>query len=255
MRLRVFNTLQPMSQSPPAQTMPCRLVAYFSSGEAMRGRSVADVVLHGRLDIPAAPPRLTADWQRESSSRIEPGDVDTLPLPRARARWPDYRHNVQAVSDWTRTLGLGGLLAHSEVALMACRGARYHHDGAQYGGAAFCNLFLGDDRGLDLHFPQTGLRIPLTRGTVVLFDTAQVHGVIQRGSSGFCAADFPTTQDHLQVFLSWELDIENTDLAQALRVRFDVHPQATVLPDVEQVWMNGAAASVCPQSGTWHPER
>ena len=250
-----FNTLQPMTHSPHTQTTPFQLVAYFSSGDAMRSRSVADLVLHGRLDIPAAPPRLIADWQRESSFRIEPGDVEPLPLPRARARWPDYRHCVQAVSDWTRMLGLHDLLASSEVALMACRGARYHHDGAQYGGAAFCNLFLSEDRGLDLHFPKTGHRIPLTLGTAVLFDTGQVHGVVKRGSSGFSVADFSPALDHLQVFLSWELAIENTHLAQALRVRFDVHPQATVLPEAEQVWMNGAPASVCPQSGVWRNGR
>ena len=51
-------------------------------------------------------------------------------------------------------------LAASDVALMACRGAKYHHDGA----AAFCNLFLSEDRGLDLHFPATGQRIRCAGG-------------------------------------------------------------------------------------------
>ncbi len=65
---------------------------------------------------------------------------------------------VQAVSDWTRApAGVPAVLAASDVALMACRGARYHHDGAQYGGMAFCNLFLSDDKGLDLHFPAIGI--------------------------------------------------------------------------------------------------
>jgi hypothetical protein len=39
--------------------------------------------------------------------------------------------------NWTHSLGLQSLLSESEVALMACRGARYHHDSAQYGGMAF----------------------------------------------------------------------------------------------------------------------
>ena len=80
---------------------------------------------------------------------------------------------------WLRLLAALGLppLADCELALMACRGARYHHDGAQYGGAAFANLFLSEDRGLDLHLPLTGQRIPLTRGTAVGFDTGQPHAV------------------------------------------------------------------------------
>lgn len=207
------------------------------------------------LDVPAPPARLVADWQREIASRLdlEPGDVEPLPLARARTRWPDYRLGVQAVADWTRRLGLQEVLAASELALMACRGARYHHDGERYGGAAFCNLFLSEDRGLDLHFPATGLRIPLSRGTAVIFDTGQPHAVIKRGSSGFDAADFPPDQDLAQVFLSWELPIENVHVAQALRIAFDIDPTTASRLEDEQVWLNGARARVCPATGRWTP--
>jgi hypothetical protein len=197
--------------------------------------------------------RLLADWEREISTRmvLEPGDVETMPLARARARWPDYKRCVQAMSDWTHAFGLPGVLAASDVALMACRGARYHHDGAQYGGAAFCNLFLSEDRGLDVHFPASGHRIPLTRGTAVIFDTCQPHGVIQRHSSGFSAAHFPPGQDLTQLFLSWELPIEDTHVGQALGIAFDVTPFALPQPDEEQLWLNGERAVVCPDSGRW----
>ncbi len=207
------------------------------------------------LDVPAPPARLVADWNREISQRLElePGDVEPLPLARARTRWPDYRLCVQAVADWTRRLGLQEVLAASEVALMACRGARYHHDGERYGGAAFCNLFLSEDRGLDLHFPATGLRIPLSRGTAVIFDTGQPHAVIKRGSSGFDAADFPLDQDLTQVFLSWELPIEDVHVAQALRIAFDIDPTTALRLEDEQVWLNGARARVCPATGRWTP--
>ena len=33
----------------------------------MRSRSVSDVVLSGRVDVPAPPARLVADWEREIS--------------------------------------------------------------------------------------------------------------------------------------------------------------------------------------------
>lgn len=219
----------------------------------MRSRSVSDVVLSGAVEVPAPPARLVADWEREISLHLElePGDVEALPLARARARWPDYKRCVQAVSDWTQTLGLHEALASAEVALMACRGARYHHDGAQYGGAAFCNLFLGEDRGLDLHFSASGHRIPLRRGTVVIFDTGQPHAVIERGGSGFDAADFPVGRDCSLVFLTWELPIENAAVATALGISFDIDPSTALLLNDEQVWLNGTPASVCPASGRW----
>jgi hypothetical protein len=146
---------------------------------------------------------------------------------------------------------LPGVLAACDVALMACRGARYHHDGAQYGGAAFCNLFLSEDKGLDVHFPSLERRIPLTRGTVLIFDTGQPHGVIQRGSSGFNEADFALDRDCVQIFLTWELPIEDAHVANALKVAFDVTPAASLQPDEEQVRLNGEPVMVCPESGRW----
>jgi len=246
-----------MSLLPQPHHRPDVLASYFWSGDAIRSRSVSDVVLSGTVDVPAPPARLLADWEREMSSQLgqgqglEPGDVEPLPLARARMRWPDYRHCVQAVLDWTRVQGLHEVLASSDVALMACRGARYHHDGAQYGGAAFCNLFLSEDKGLDVHFPATGHRIPLARGTVLLFDTGQPHAVVPRGSAGFDAADFAPAQDCSQVFLTWELPIENADVGRVLRVAFDIEPSTARQLDEEQVWLNGAPVSVCPDSGRW----
>lgn len=227
--------------------------AYYTSGSAMRSRSVSDRVLTGRVEVPAPPPGLLADWRRDIELRLglEPGDVECLSLPRARRRWPDYPLCLQAVADWTRSLGLQEVLANSDVALMACRGAKYHHDGAQYGGMAFCNLFLSEDRGLDLHFAVTGKRIPLTLGTVVVFDTGQPHAVIARQRSGFNAADFPPDQDCSQIFLSWELPIENAPLAQVLHISFDTDPAAALLLDQEQLLIQGEAAYVCPDSGRW----
>ena len=249
----VVTTLVPMRHSPQLPLLPRRPVSYFWSGDAIRSRSVGDVVLCGTVDVPVPPARLVADWNRDISLRLglEPGDVEALPLPRARVRWPDYRHCVQAASGWTGMLGLPDLLADCDIALMACRGARYHHDGAHYGGAAFCNLFLSEDKGLDLHFPGTGCRIPLARGTAVIFDTGQPHAVIARGSSGFDAADFPPDRDCTQVFLTWELPIEDGDVGGALGIEFDVDPATSSRLDEAQVWVDGDRAAVCPDTGRW----
>ena len=232
---------------------PAHLTSYFWSDDLIRSRVVSDVVLSGTVAVPAPPAKLMADWERDISLRLElePGDVKELPLARARVRWPDYKDCVRAAFDWTRGLGLQDVLSSSDVALMACRGATYHHDGAQYGGAAFCNLFMSEDKGLDLHFPSTGHRIPLVRGTVVIFDTGQPHAVIDRCSTGFNLDDFPPEQDRTQVFLTWELPIEDANIGRALSIAFDNDISTAMNLDAEQVWINGARASVCPASGRW----
>jgi hypothetical protein len=234
-------------------TNPVRdtLTAYFWSGDTIRSRSVSDVVLTGTVEIPALPARLITDWERDIAQRLglEPGDVEEMPLARARMRWPDYPHCVRAVSEWTHRIGLEGVLADSDIALMACRGARYHHDGAQYGGAAFCNVFVSDDKGLDVHFPATGHRIPLVRGTVLVFDTGQPHAVIDRRSDGFNRADFSAPRDCSQLFLTWEIAIEDPHVARVLGVEFDTDTATALTLDEEQVRRHGAALRVCPDTG------
>jgi hypothetical protein len=242
-----------MSPPPSPHHTTNSLTSYYWSGDAIRSRNVSGVVLTGAVDVPAPPTRLIADWEREISLRLElePGDVETLPLARARMRWPEYSHCVLAASDWTRSLGLNDVITDNCVALMACRGVKYHHDGEHYGGAVFCNLFLSEDKGLDLHFPFTGHRIPLVRGAVVIFDTCQPHAVIPRHSCGFDAGDFPPEQDCTQIFLTWELSIENADVGLALQITFDTVPSTSLLLDEEQVWLNGARVKVCSASGGW----
>jgi hypothetical protein len=202
------------------------------------------------LSLPA---RLLVDWRSDVTLHLnlQPGDVEELSLARARTRWPAFSRCVQAVADWTSALGLHQVLPAIDLALMTCRGARYHFDAAQYGGMAFCNLFLSDDCGLDLHFPATGLRIPLVRGTVVIFDTGQAHGVIARDSDGFKASDFPIDQDLTQIFLAWELPIEQVNVAQLLQITFDTDPATALRLTEAQLYVNGVPACVCPDTGQW----
>ena len=242
-----------MSPLPSPPRMPDRLAAFFWTGDVIRSRSVSDLILSATVEVPAPPAPLVADWERDIALQLQlqAGDVEPLPLPRARMRWPDYPHCVQAVADWTRSLGLQALLAGADVALMACRGAKYHHDGDQYGGMAFCNLFLSEDQGLDLHFPAADRRIALGRGTVVIFDTGQPHAVIERGSDGFDAASFGPGRCASTVFLSWELPIEDAQVARALDIHFDTDPQAAALLHEGQLQRHGAPAGVCAASGRW----
>jgi hypothetical protein len=227
--------------------------SFYLSANVLRSRSVGGAVLHGVIDTPAPPARVVADWERETRTQtlLEPGDVEQMPLTRTRFRWPAFDDCLHAMQAWTQSIGLEDVLAASDIALMACRGARYHHDGEQYGSAAFCNLFLSEDKGLDVHFPHTGQRIPLTRGVAMLFDTCQPHAVIRRGASGYTASDFPEDEDLSQWFLTWELPIEDARVAQALGVTFDVDPATAKQLADEQVWVDGVRAVVCPESGQW----
>ncbi len=218
-----------MNRSPRIMPLsPDRLVSYFWSGDALRSRGVSDVVRSATLTLPAPPDRLLADWARDIASRLElgPGDVEQMALARTIARWPGYTACVQAMRDWSGALGLGDALAESDIALMACRGARYHHDGDQYGGA-------------------------LTRGTAVLFDTCQPHGVVPRGSSMFDEADFPESRDLSQVFLTWELPIEDPGAAGALGIAFDIDSAGAARLDDEQVRRGRARQQVRPDLGRW----
>ena len=85
----------------------------------------------------------------------------------------------------------------------------------------------------------------------MIFDTGQPHAVIQRRSSGFHVADFASGQDCTLVFLTWELSIEDAHVGRALRVIFDIDPSTSLQLDEGQVWLNGARADLCPESGRW----
>ncbi|WP_277183960.1 hypothetical protein [Caballeronia sp. BR00000012568055] len=229
------------------------LTSFFWTGDTIRSRAVSTTILTTTLAIPEPPPALLADWRRETTTRLElkPGDVEVMPLARTQARWSDYRGCVRAMIDWTTSLALPDVLAQSDIALMACRGARYHHDAEQYGSAAFCNLFLSEDKVLDLHFPHANRRIPLTRGTAVIFDTGQPHAVIPRNSNAFHLADFAPRLDYDQIFLTWELPIENAHVAQALNIIFDTDELSARQLTDEQLWLDGAPVEPCPQTGHW----
>jgi DNA polymerase III sliding clamp (beta) subunit (PCNA family) len=48
-----------------------------------------------------------------------------------------------------------------------------------------------------------------------------------------------------------ELPIEHAEVQHALQLAFDVDPLTASRLDQAQVWLNGAPASVCPESGQW----
>ncbi len=58
---------------PIPQPSPVPLISYFWSDDAIRSRSVSDVVLSGTVEIPEPPARLRADWALEIASNDTAG--------------------------------------------------------------------------------------------------------------------------------------------------------------------------------------
>jgi len=228
------------------------LTAIFRSGDALCRRNVSAVVQSSVLDLPAPPAALEADWQREISRQmcLEPGDIETLSLTRTRFRWPELGRCIDAVRRWMAEMDLPEVLDNSDMALMASRGTRYHHDGGQYGGSVFCNVFLSADSGTDFHFPASGHRIALKRGTAVIFDPCQPHAIIRSGSPGFDAADFGLDM-RPQVFLTWELPVEHDAIKKAFGITLLTDPGTSPQDAEERVVRNGLPVTLCPATGTW----
>jgi hypothetical protein len=54
------------------------------------------------------------------------------------------------------------------------------------------------------------------------------------------------------VFLTWELPLEEANLAHNLRIAFDdIDPSNALMLGDEQVWLDGSKACVHPDSGRW----
>jgi hypothetical protein len=95
--------------------------------------------------------------------------------------------------------------------------------------------------------------VALALGTMVVFDTGQPHAVVPRGKDRFDPADFAADRDRTQVFLTWELPVEDPRVAQALGLVLDVEPPAGTVAAVEGSRRGGRPARVCPASGRWLP--
>ncbi|WP_146039499.1 MULTISPECIES: hypothetical protein [unclassified Variovorax] len=125
-----------------------------------------------------------------------PGDVllvDTI-VPEGSA---------ESMRAWLATFGIRKADFVDAGTLNACEGSTFHEDSQAYGNEFFCIQWLEHTDPWDLVFPESGIRIPLSRGSTVLFDPANVHGVVGRGCSQF---DEPSLGDYgVQAFSSLNL--------------------------------------------------
>lgn len=145
-----------------------------------RVRTVSQKVFHSRVDETLANEQELQKLVLEAVNNNVwwPGDVllvdASVPQPVAGK-----------LLEWLQTLGVRKSDLVDAGTLHACEGSWFHEDSGAFANNFFSVMWLEETDAWDLLFPNTGLRIPLHKGTVVLFDPAHVHGVVARGASVF----------------------------------------------------------------------
>lgn len=190
-------------------------------------RNIGPKVLTGRLDLQPMSPEVCDRWSAAlAHARMAPGQIEPL-FSRAdcldegmEAEYvslcdPDHREAME-----TCLRGFGLTFDAVEPQALACLGAPFHHDGGDFTDQAFAVLWLSDDEGWDLVFPQVegpSRRIEMRYGAVAVFDAAQPHGVVRRGAARYDDADFPV-ESAAGHYLSWDLSFLRSNATKVLGI-------------------------------------
>lgn len=183
------------------------------------GRNISRVVQVDQLVLPVTSEEQHCSWVDallDNNPLANPGDVYLSMVPPP----PE----IEAVlARWAAAAGLTSATTHSAPRLLACEGSWFHNDvdQAEYPESAFSVLWLEDESPWDLVFPLSGLRIPLSRGTHVLFDAGNIHGVVPRGASQYVEEDF--YEPGFQMFFSTAYQYSSGVLQAKMGV--EVHPK------------------------------
>ena len=184
-----------------------------------RYRTVSSVVISGKVTIPSLTQTELDNWSHQMASIgvFDKGDVAVL---------GDYNETPlitpglqDSIDSWLLKQGITRETCTKGALPLACVGASFHHDGDSCPSQVFCIIWLAADTPWDLVFPFQNVRIPLEYGTIVLFDSAQPHGVVAAGATVF----EPDSLGYLSgIFISQDLWI-NPLVQQVMAI--------TVLPD------------------------
>jgi hypothetical protein len=192
-------------------------------------RTVGDHILSGQLHLDAQDEPAVSEWMARAAHHglSDAGDILSIATLNSRGyalfkteptslyvpEYPDISHQLMS---WSAAHSLKRAMFVADGTLIACVGARFHHDAEAFENNAFCVVWLSEDVGLDLVFPHLNVRLPLSRGTVALFDSGQVHGVIPREVSTWNAGDFYDVD--VQFLLSFNIDFKAPQVAQCLGI-------------------------------------
>jgi len=221
-----------------------RLPAHFEP----YARDVSDTVFTCVLPVPHVPSELRQAWCNDALlHRLgDPGEVSSL-RSGLLGQWSGLQATSQAVIRWLGKLRLRQAAQEIEPSLLACFGAVFHEDSSGFGDQAFVVVWLTEDEGLDLYFPNIGKRVALSHGVSVLFDSCQPHGVVQRGTEIWDPGAWLPRDP--QLFLSWDLPLHRRALRNRLGVRLLREEGQThiALPHVR-----GQRVQVDPKTGHWY---
>jgi hypothetical protein len=213
-------------------------------------RSVSDVVITGKLELDALDAEALTNWSSSYSSS-QPGDVEAVRLSDGFGQHEDVRPIEEAILKWAASENLSEVFADAHVAPLVCQGANFHSDGVNFPGEAFCIVWISEQVGLDLLFPNINVRVPLEQGTVVLFDPAQPHGVVVKGASEWDAGVYyEKIVEPTQHLVSFDLDLLHDQLRQRMAVNFQPHGGPSEGRDIRK---NGKCVKVDHLTGMWKP--
>lgn len=175
-------------------------------------RTIGNNVLHGRVPLPELTEVDNEQWSHHIAyaGMWDKGDVGNLGRESKLVQpWME-----EAVEGWLSSQAVPSNRDPESVTPLACVGSGFHHDADSYANHMFCVLWLSHDLQWDLYFPFVDVRVPLHYGTVVLFDSAQPHGVVPRGACQFWPVDL---EYETGIFVSKDIPI-----TPALRARMGI---------------------------------
>ncbi|KWU23449.1 hypothetical protein [Burkholderia cenocepacia] len=195
-------------------------------------RTVGDGMFTGQLNLDPLQEDALEIWTDRAVTHglSDPGDILSIAslTPDGRSRFeaksnepgrlhvPEFGQVCAQLMDWGGTHAMKRALLVAEPVLISCVGARFHHDGSTFENDAFCIVWLSDEADLDLVFPHINRRVPLSRGTVALFDAGQVHGVLPRGASTWDPKAFERLD--FQFLLSFNLSVDAPGVCELLGI-------------------------------------
>lgn len=239
-----------MAQSELSHTdILLELVAH-AGGAHGQYRTLSDKILSGKLALPAEQAAVSRAW-RESLEDVTQrvGDVSNLGADVARAN-PVDESTLNSVFAWLLEQGLPDLSGPSSMSIFGCRAAPFHHDMWAFGDSLFCVVWMSEDVGLELVFPQLGKRVPLEMGTVIVFDSGQPHGVLWKGKKHYVEASYE--QLPVQTFVSVDFGAMLDGVMEHMGIRSFDSP--TGWPGLV-VGEGDAGPKMQPRTGRWVAKR
>ncbi|MDR5763032.1 hypothetical protein [Caballeronia sp. LZ035] len=183
------------------------------------GRSVSDVVLHGRIEIDELPENIMCDWSGAYESG-EPGFIEHGGPSVGLGVDPLFADIEQATLKWASAYGMADAMRLSRHTPVVCQGASFHSDAENFAQYGFCVVWLSQRDGLDLLFPNVDVRIPLEFGSIVFFDAAQPHGTVFEGYDSWCAQQYQRRAVDFRTrhFLSFDFPIAHPSVVCGLKL-------------------------------------